>query len=137
MKWKTPEPREYYAKYKHIETANSHNWFECYELPGDVIAICEPQHLQEVNAFLIFGEKKALQMAHYASRDNARTPVQWSAEKNAGFTAGKPWFKVNPNYVEVNVADQEKDPESLLNFYREAIRLRRSLPSRGARHPRR
>lgn len=60
MKWKTPQPREYYAKYKHIETVNSHNWFECYELPGDVIAICEPQHLQEVNAFLIFGEKKAL-----------------------------------------------------------------------------
>lgn len=60
MKWKTPQPREYYAKYKHIETVNSHNWFECYELPGDVIAICEPQHLQEVNAFLIFGDKKAL-----------------------------------------------------------------------------
>ena len=60
MKWKTPEPREYYAKYQHINTANSLNWFECYELPGNVIAICEPQNLQEVNAFLIFGEEKAL-----------------------------------------------------------------------------
>lgn len=60
MKWKTPEPREYYAKYKHIDTVSSRSWFECYELPGDVTAICEPQHLQEVNAFLIFGEQKAL-----------------------------------------------------------------------------
>ena len=60
MKWKTPEPREYYAKYKHIDTDKNRNWFECYELPGNVIAICEPQHLQEVNAFLIFGERKAL-----------------------------------------------------------------------------
>jgi len=60
MKWKTPEPRAYYAKYKHIYTVNSCNWFECYELPGDVTAICEPQHLQEVNAFLIWGERQAL-----------------------------------------------------------------------------
>ena len=64
-----------------------------------------------------------------ASRDSARTPVQWSAEANAGFTtAEKPWFYVNDNYREVNVAAQEKDPDSLLHFYRKAIALRKSLP---------
>ena len=62
------------------------------------------------------------------SRDSARTPVQWSAEPNAGFTTGTPWFYVNPNYAEINVASQEDDPDSVLNFYRKAIALRKSLP---------
>ena len=61
------------------------------------------------------------------SRDSARTPVQWSGEENAGFTTGTPWFYVNENYKKVNVADQEQDPDSVLNFYRKAIRLRREL----------
>ena len=61
------------------------------------------------------------------ARDHARTPVQWSSEENAGFTTGKPWFYVNENYKEINVADQEADEGSVLNFYREAIRLRKSL----------
>lgn len=65
-----------------------------------------------------------------SSRDSARTPVQWSGETNAGFTtpAATPWIAVNPNYTEINVADQEKDPDSVLNFYRKAIFLRKSLP---------
>lgn len=63
-----------------------------------------------------------------SSRDSARTPMQWSAETNAGFTSGKPWFYVNENYKEINVAQQEADPDSLLNFYRRAIALRKSLP---------
>ncbi len=62
-----------------------------------------------------------------SSRDSARTPVQWSAEKHAGFTTGEPWFYVNSNYTEINVAAQEADPDSLLNFYRKAIALRKSL----------
>lgn len=62
------------------------------------------------------------------SRDSARTPVQWSDEENAGFTTGTPWFHVNENYKEINVAQQEKDPDSILNFYRKAIHLRKSLP---------
>ncbi len=65
-----------------------------------------------------------------SSRDSARTPVQWSAEANAGFTVPEAttWISVNPNYTEINVADQEKDPDSVLNFYRKAITLRKSLP---------
>ena len=62
-----------------------------------------------------------------SSRDSARTPVQWSAEENAGFTTGTPWLPVNENYKEINVEREEKDPDSLLNFYRKAISLRKSL----------
>ena len=63
-----------------------------------------------------------------SSRDSARTPVQWDDTENAGFTtAEKPWFYVNENYKEINVAKQDKDPDSILNFYRRAIGLRKSL----------
>ncbi len=68
-----------------------------------------------------------LQRLWRGSRDSARTPVQWSNEENAGFTTGTPWFYVNENYKDINVASQEVDPESLLNFYRKAISLRKSL----------
>lgn len=69
-----------------------------------------------------------LQKMWRASRDSARTPVQWDATENAGFTTGKPWFYVNENYRDINVAQQEEDPDSILNFYRKAIHLRKELP---------
>lgn len=62
-----------------------------------------------------------------SSRDSARTPVQWDDTENAGFTTGKPWFYVNENYRDINVAQQESDPDSILNFYRKTIHLRKSL----------
>ena len=62
-----------------------------------------------------------------SSRDSARTPVQWDDSENAGFTTGKPWFYVNPNFPRINVAQQEQDPDSILNFYRKAIALRKKL----------
>lgn len=71
--------------------------------------------------------EKRLQRLWRCSRDSARTPVQWSAEDNAGFTTGKPWFYVNQNYKDINVAQQEADPDSILNFYRQAIALRKKL----------
>lgn len=64
-------------------------------------------------------------VVHSQSRDNARTPMQWNSELNAGFSKETPWLKVNPNYIEVNVAAQEKDPNSILNFYRDMIRFRK------------
>ena len=65
-----------------------------------------------------------------SSRDSARTPVQWSDAPNAGFTsAAAPWLPVNPNYPSINVEAEEKDPQSLLHFYRRAIRLRKALPA--------
>lgn len=63
-------------------------------------------------------------LKHYA-RDHARTPMQWSAQKNAGFTTGTPWMKVNENYKEINVQSQENDPNSVLSFYKTAISLRK------------
>ena len=71
--------------------------------------------------------KKRLERLWHGSRDSARTPVQWSSEENAGFTTGKPWFYVNENYREINIADQDTDEKSVLNFYRKAIALRREL----------
>lgn len=62
MKWKTPEKRLYYSKYRQIDIRSGQGWYECYELPGDVYAVCEPQHLQEVNVFLIFGETRVLML---------------------------------------------------------------------------
>ena len=62
-----------------------------------------------------------------SSRDSARTPVQWDGSENAGFTTGTPWFYVNENYPQINVAQQEEDPDSILQFYRQAIALRKSL----------
>jgi oligo-1,6-glucosidase len=70
------------------------------------------------------GEEKALARVRRATRDNARTPMQWDATENAGFSTHKPWFAVNPNYRQVNVAVQGNDENSLLNFYRRAIKLR-------------
>lgn len=60
-----------------------------------------------------------------SSRDNSRTPMQWSNDKNAGFTNGTPWMKVNPNFTEINVEKQEQDEKSVLNFYKKMISLRK------------
>ena len=74
-----------------------------------------------------WSDQKRLERLWHGSRDSCRTPVQWDASKNAGFTTGTPWFYVNDNYKEINVANQEKDERSVLNFYRKAISLRKEL----------
>lgn len=58
------------------------------------------------------------------SRDHARTPMQWSGAPNAGFTTGDPWLMVNPNYPQINAAEQEGRDDSVLNFYRRALSIR-------------
>ena len=73
--------------------------------------------------------EKRLWRIHVSSRDSARTPVQWSGEEHAGFTKGTPWFFVNPNYPQVNREAEEKDPASILNFYRRALKLRKTEPA--------
>ncbi|WP_349370545.1 alpha-glucosidase [Salinarimonas sp.] len=62
------------------------------------------------------------------SRDHARTPMQWDASPNAGFTTGAPWFPVNPNYREINAAAAQDDAGSIYHAYRRLIRLRRETP---------
>ncbi len=71
-------------------------------------------------------QEEALKRANLSSRDNSRTPMQWNDSSNAGFTEGhKTWLKVNPNYKEINVAKQEEDEDSILNFYKKMIKLRK------------
>lgn len=71
-------------------------------------------------------DAEALNVCSEMSRDNARTPMQWSDTENAGFTTGTPWLKVNEKYHAINVAAQEKDPDSVLQYYRKLIALRKS-----------
>ena len=71
-------------------------------------------------------EKFIMNIINYGARDNGRTPVQRSAEKNGGFTtADKPWFEVNPNYPEINVEAAEADPNSILHYYRKLLKFRK------------
>lgn len=69
-----------------------------------------------------------LQMLRVKSRDNARTPMQWSAAANAGFTTGTPWIKVNANYTAINAEQALADPDSIFHYYRRLIQLRKELP---------
>lgn len=71
-------------------------------------------------------KEQALKCCYTHSRDNGRTPMHWSAEKNAGFTTGKPWLALNPNSTQINVAEQETRPDSVLNYYRRLTALRKS-----------
>ena len=70
-------------------------------------------------------------------RDNARTPMQWTAGRNAGFTTGTPWIGVNPNYPDINAQDQLADPDSVFRYYQKLIRLRKAHPIivHGSFHP--
>ena len=71
-------------------------------------------------------EEKRMRRIHLSSRDSARTPVQWTDGPNAGFSPVEPWFYVNPNYREINAAAQEEQEDSILNFYRRALALRKN-----------
>ena len=69
--------------------------------------------------------EKRMERIHHSSRDSARTPMQWDSTEHAGFSQEEPWFYVNPNYRKVNVRAEEKDPWSILNFYRKCLALRK------------
>lgn len=69
--------------------------------------------------------EEAMNYIYASSRDNVRTPMQWNAQPEAGFTTGTPWLGVNPNYADINVAESLKDPNSIYHFYKEMIALRR------------
>ena len=90
--------------------------------------------IESINAFHQYvdnGLVKAEDMMRYLkeiSRDNARTPMQWDDSRNAGFTTGTPWIRVNPNYKEINAAACTADPDSVFHYYQELIRLRHTLP---------
>ena len=87
--------------------------------------------LESINAYrelvesgLFTNEDMFPKIAH-KSRDNARTPMQWDASENAGFTTGTTWIAINPNYKKINVADQLKREDSVFHYYQKLIRLRK------------
>ncbi len=82
------------------------------------------QYQVSINAGL--SSEEALKICYEHSRDNARTPMQWSDSKNAGFSEGTPWLKVNPNYKEINVESQINNEDSVLKYYRKLVALRKS-----------
>lgn len=91
--------------------------------------------LESLNAFhelveeaQVVSPARMMDYLRFKSRDNARTPMQWSNEPAAGFTTGRPWLKVNPNYKELNAQAEQTDPDSVLDFYKRLIELRHTLP---------
>ena len=87
--------------------------------------------LDSINAYYeltgqgVFSKEEMMQFLRYKSRDNARTPFQWNDRENAGFTDGTPWIMVNPNYTKINAEKQLGREDSVLNYYKNLIRLRK------------
>lgn len=87
--------------------------------------------LESINAYRelvesgLFTKEDMFPKIAHKSRDNARTPMQWDASENAGFTTGTPWIAINPNYKKINVADQLKREDSVFHYYKKLIRLRK------------
>lgn len=75
--------------------------------------------------YLKLSHNRMMKKLQKMSRDNARTPMQWDDSENAGFTTGTPWIEVNQNYLDVNVKQAQKDPNSILNYYKKLIKLRK------------
>lgn len=86
-------------------------------------AVKERAQQENISQVQAFEEMKEGIYVH--GRDNARTPMQWSSEKNAGFTDGTPWIKVNPNYKEINVENNLKDKDSVFYYYKKLIEMRK------------
>ena len=89
--------------YRDVETHNYHEEFKTYG----------------------YSTEKFLSMVHEHGRDNARTPIHWDASKNAGFTSGEPWIKLNPNYLEINAEKVIADKDSIFYFYKELLAYRK------------
>lgn len=92
------------ADYKDLETLNAYH---------EIVEDKKQISAQQMMAYI-----------HHSSRDNARTPMQWDATKNAGFTDGNPWIKVNPAYKQINVSEALNDPNSIYYFYKKMNELR-------------
>ena len=85
-------------------------------------------HNNAAIASKLMPKRQVLKLIQKSSRENSRTPMQWSGEKNAGFSDHVPWFYVNENYRKINVQAQEEDEDSILNFYRRLLKFRKEHP---------
>ena len=97
-------------------------------------SIDEFRDIESINAYREYTEngiispEDMMKYLCYKSRDNARTPMQWSDEENGGFTKGTPWIKVNPNYVKINAREQMEREDSVFHYYQKLISLRKKEP---------
>ena len=92
----------------------------------DEIDDCTTRHEYDQAIARGLSEEEALHVVSHFTRDNARTPFQWNDSPQAGFTAGTPWLKLNPNYTTINAAEQIERPDSLYHWYKELLALRKS-----------
>ena len=88
--------------------------------------------IDTLNRYKVFKDKKIpldkiMSLIHKNSRDNARTPMQWSDDVYAGFGCVKPWINVNSNYIDINVKKEIQNPDSILNYYKKLIKIRKSF----------
>ncbi|MBQ3447060.1 MAG: alpha-glucosidase C-terminal domain-containing protein, partial [Synergistaceae bacterium] len=95
--------------------------------------ISQYQDVESTNYYRIMreggvSEADALAILGAKSRDNARTPMQWTAGHEAGFTSGESWLSVNPNYTTINAESEESDTDSILSYYRQLVQLRKDYP---------
>ncbi len=95
--------------------------FEKIEDYKDMPTLNEYQHQKNICGDL----QKYMELIKFSCRDNGRTGMQWDTSVNAGFTTGTPWLKTNKNYTSINVAAQEKDENSCLNYFRKMVKLRK------------
>jgi len=101
------------------------------------VAFANPEDYKDIETLNYFKSLEAegkdpmdhMHNVHKMGRDNARTPMHWSGDKNAGFSEAEPWIKMNPNYPDINVEDQERSTSSILNFYRKMIQFRKDNPT--------
>ena len=119
-----------------------------YVYMGEEIGMIDPEYdsmedyvdVESINAYqmlLVQGKspQQAFEIIQAKSRDNSRTPMQWDASENAGFSTGTPWLKVGKSYKDINVENEINGP--IFNFYQELIRLRKEMPiiSEGSYQP--
>jgi oligo-1,6-glucosidase len=109
----------YYYYGDELGMTNAH--FNSIDEFRDVQTLNEYQHAKNTGANL---QKVFLRM-QFGSRDNGRTPFPWNGAANGGFTSGKPWIKLAPNYTTINAAEEEPDSNSCLNYFRKLVRLRK------------
>ncbi len=110
--------------YNGDELAMSNAGFSKIEDYNDVATLNEYQHQKNIGGNL----KAFMENVMFSCRDNGRTPFQWDSSASAGFTTGKPWLKINPNYTFINAAVQEKEAASPLNYFRKIVKLRKENP---------
>ncbi|HIW84176.1 MAG TPA: alpha-glucosidase [Candidatus Dorea gallistercoris] len=103
------------------------------ELGMTNVRFADISHYRDIETLNMYKERieagypkvEVMNSIYAKSRDNARTPMQWSDEDNAGFTTGTPWIEVNPDYTEINAVSQMEEPDSVYHYYQKLIRLRK------------